>query len=371
MKWLLRSHPETFPANQTISAALKTQSPSASTFPIHEGCLLNSARAKDINRVSGSHRPIILAFPSGASGQILHLLRPTPETRGWKNQSEARLKLLDPNSIEHGYWNGTGGPIRQIASAEENGLKAGPWLGVRQDTVITIFEPKYGMLRGSRGLALSRAEKTPTSLLHPNPVVTLPVDRTVSRCHVDFSFNPFYPRQFAVIDDLGRWSIWNMENLHDKGSSRILSPGRRGELSEASVQYGSDLKESSHPEHFDGWHKVMWACDVDTIVVCSRRCIAVFNVKSNPERLQSPDFLSAKGAEWIVDAVRSPAHPDQVFVLTTAQIYWMKVIPAGDEDQSVKVLQSYRHAGDANAETMKLTVVNGDSSKFSQFLIDQ
>lgn len=356
-RWLFKTHPEAFPAATIIKEASESIQTGA-IITQHEGCLLTPALAKDTKRVSGSRRPTILAFASGAAGHILHLIRPQLRTRGWKDPKNSKLQLLDSSSLEHAYWTSTIGPIRQVAFASDIDINAssGPWLAVRQDTLITIFEPVYGTLSPAATATSAHPTNLPSSLLNPNPVLTLSVEGTPSQAHVDFSFNPLYSQQFAIIDERGRWQIWNIEKRHDRGSSRFLTPGKSGSLAE----YKNEQNES----FFDGWHKIMWACDVDTIVVCSRRRLAVFNVSSTPERLASPDFLPTKSRDWILDVVRNPASKDQLFILTGAQVYWVQIIPAGDEDAAMRVIDSYRHFRDANDESMRLTAVTGQG-KFS------
>jgi RNA polymerase I-specific transcription initiation factor RRN6 len=328
MRWLSKFYPETYPGLNTISTLVKTQS--LIETAVHEGSLITTAHAKDTYKISGSRRPTILAFSSGASGHVLHLIKPGSETRSWSNYREARLKLLDPSHLEHGYWTGTGGGIRQIVSADSEEIKTGPWLAVRQDTTVTIFEPVYGKMLEPMVSLLDRTETVSTSMLNPNPVVSLSVERTSSKVHVDFTFNPFYPRQFAVIGESGCWSIWNVESLHNKGSTRFLTPGRSGEHSESQIQDGSSSTGKYYLEHADGWHKILWVCDVDTIMVCSRRHLAVVSLKLSPGRLISANFLPTKGFDWILDAARSLISPDHLFILTTSRIYWIKIFLAED-----------------------------------------
>lgn len=366
MRQLFESHPETLPARQEISTYWRT-SGMDSSFAIHEGCLLTAAHAKDNKRISGSHRPLILASPSGDAGHILQLSKFKAEIRGWTDQRDARLQILDPAGvIEHGYWTGTGGAIRQIASADDDERRTDPWLAVRQDTVITVFQPVYGQLLHTATTPVSNKTISHSSLLHPNPVVSLTPDRTASRSHVDFSFNPFYARQFAVVDESGRWSIWNVENPAGRKSWTILVPGRNGDISEDQPKDDLPLK-GPVSGHADGWHKVLWICNVNTILVCDRHRLAVFDVASAPERIEVPDFLPGKGNDWIMDVMRSPTNMNHLFVLTSSRIYWIAVVPAGRIDEKTKVILSYRHYRDENDEMMRLTTVASNTREHSKF----
>lgn len=363
MRHLFKSHPEMLPAKHDISTYLKTSSIDSS-FGSHEGCILTAAHAKDNKRVSGSYRPHILAFPSGESGHILHLMTLKPETRGWTGRKDARLETLEfTGHAEHGFWTGTGGSIRQIVSADDE-RRSDPWLAVRQDTSITVFQPVYGELLHATNTPVMNATTSRSSLLHPNPVVTLTPDRTTSRSHVDFAFNPFYARQFAVVDDSGRWSIWDVEYAGGRKNWNVLVPGRDGNIFEDQIKDDLNLKNSD-PGHADGWHKVLWICNINTIVVCDRRRLAVFDVAPAPERLDVPKFLPVKGDDWIFDVMRSPTNMNHLFVLTSSRIYWINIVPAGRLEKT-KVLLSYRHYRDENDETMRMTVVADRHGKVSK-----
>ncbi len=357
-------------AKEVIVNTLKASSAGLATPIVHEGSLVAAGRAVDTDRVSGSRRPHILAIPYGGSGHILQLIKPRREIRGWRNRRGAKLSVLEPTSIETGFWLGIGGTIRQIAfSNDEDG--PGTWLATRQDSVTTIFRPLYGKLHEPLRLLAGRTKTISSSLLDPNPVAHLTTERTASRCHVDFSFNPWYARQFAVIDDLGFWSIWDLDRRHDKAASHILVPGRKGTAYDGQSQSQDieDFKEASIG-HADGWYKILWVSNISTIVVCNRRSIIVFNIKAQPERLAVPELFPPKNSDWILDIVRSTRDLNHLYVLTTSRVYWVEVVPA-DEDRSegdgfagARVLLSYRHFRNPDDETMRLTVIDNENGEW-------
>ena len=364
--WLVKNCPEVFPAN-VISTAL-AQEPSAIDIELSSnvGSLLEIGRAVDIDRVSGSRKPQILAMPCGEAGHILRLVRPCIESYGWGKQSAVRVSLMDPACPDQGYWVGTGGVIRQISFADDS-KGSGTWLAVRQAAATTIFRPMYGEIPATARSFHGHRMTVPSSNLDPNPVVTLEAERTGSKCHVDVSFNPWYPRQFAVIDQHGRWSIWDVEGLEHRNSSFELVPGRSGQIYDGHIpDQGLKMAE---PDLLDGWHRILWVSGVKTLAVCNRRHLAVFDVKGTPTRLDCPEFLAADNSDSILDVKRSAANLSHLFVLTTSRVFWIGLTPACEQGDSpngyvgAKVILSYRHFRDGNDETMKLAVVNDERGK--------
>jgi RNA polymerase I-specific transcription initiation factor RRN6 len=318
----------------------------------------------DSDSLSGSHTPQILAMPCGEAGHVLGLVRPCVERYGWGKHSSVRLSVLGTDSSDQGHWIGTGGAIRQIIFEDgENG--PGTWLAVRQATVITIFRPIYGKSLGSSIRPSGSSRTYLPSNLDPNPLVELRAERSSSSSHVDFSFNPWYARQFAVVDPLGRWSIWDIEGRHGKNSSFELVPGKSASFYDGSVPdpTGKILGQ----DFADGWHRILWTCNISTIVLCNRHHLAVFDMKTKPIRLQIPDFLEATNTEWILDIKRSALNFNHIFVLTTSRIIWIEVSPGGEQRDGhigyagAKIILSYRHFRDASDESLRLTTLKDDN----------
>jgi RNA polymerase I-specific transcription initiation factor RRN6 len=362
LKWLVKNRPETFPGNAITSVLAKAHD-AGRAEPSRSGCLLTVGRAVDVDRVSMSRRPRIICTPCGGAGHILQLIRPSTERRGWGKHSVAKLALLALESSERGYWVGTGGAIRQIESADDEN-ESGTWLAVRQDTIITIFRPIYGKLHISAGPPTGLRTTNTSSRLNPNPVATLATERITTEDYMDASFNPWYARQFAVVNARGYWSIWDLERQDGKGSREQLISGKKGNFED---DYNPNPISNPQPnDHADGWYRILWACNINTIVVCNRRRIAVIDIKSAPFRLPSIEIMTGNGTEWMLDLKRSSQHLNYLFILTTSRIFWVEVIPPGEDggDQAVsagiKVKLSYRHFRDPNDETLKLTLANND-----------
>lgn len=361
MKWMIKTRPEIFPANIITTALTKTSAAQKNDPPSGELLAVGSAMDTSHRPKRRTHR--IVAIPSGEAGHVLRLIRLQAEPKGWRKKGAVKLSLFDAASRDVGHWIGAGGMIRQITSAGK-GRRSRNFLATRQDSIVTIFRPMYHE-QPVRAVAPRGYDKQhPPSRLSANPVAVLTAEVCGSRRHADISFNPFYTRQFGVVDDSGHWSIWDIEGSRRTDTVSTLVPGKKGGIYD---DFGLDPGESS-PKSTDGWHRILWAANVTTIVVCNRRYIAVFDVEGTPTRLPSCASLSTTANNGILDIKRSPMDSKSIFVLTTFRVFWIEVIPAGSEkdghDAGFRVIQSYRHFRDVGDETMNLTVLKEDDGMY-------
>ena len=355
-KWLIKSRPETYPANPLVHSYVHSQAPAH--FTPHVGQLLTIGLAVDVDNPSGSRRTDVIATACGEAGHVLRLIKPWLERQEWGRQSAARLSTLNAGSSEQGFWIGTGGRILQITCAED-GTVPTTRLAIRQANAITIFRPLYGA-HTTPAVAPSGCAKTyPASRINANPIAVLTAERSGSRAHADVTWNPWYSRQFAVVDSFGSWSIWDIEGGVKKSMSARLTAGKCGNIYDGFVP--DPARKPS--ENGDGWHRILWVGTVGTIVVCNRRHLAIFDVKSTATRIQTREFFSARNSDWIIDLKRNPSNPGHLFVLTSSRIFWLEIFPAGEPtggEVGFSILLSYRHFRDSNDVSMRLATLQGE-----------
>ena len=336
MKWLTKQYPETIPAKSVIQQFLRT---SATTSPgLPYGALLAWGRASVDGKFKVGRSLPIFAMASGHDGHVLSIALPRMERHGWKGTSLG-LSLMNPGMAETSEWSSIDGTIHQIAFAED---ESGPrdWLALRQEHAINIFRPIYR--------TTSIASSALSSRVDPNFVTCLKNDSQAS--YVDVSFNPFYCRQFAVINEFGRWSTWDVGGR--KQGSYALVCGKSGQLQDPDSASGEAAQ-------VDGWFRILWAHDVSTMIVSSRRHIERVNIGATQSRLEFPGLTGT--SDLIMDLKRSPTNISQLFVLTTSRIFWLELAQARiNEDlaskDTVKVLLSFRHFRNAGDEGMNFTV---------------
>lgn len=304
-----------------------------------------------------------MAFPGGEAGHILRLIRPCTEYLGWAGRGSVRLGQAAFANSEEGYWLGTGGTIQQIIFASEVDATSS-WLAVRQIGQTNIFRPVYRSAPVAALVPPGSDARLPPSRIFANPIVKLSIDQTGGFAHEDVTFNPWYTRQFAVVDSQGYWSIWDIEGQKRKHTTFKIEAGKSGRLfDDYTPAPGLPL-----PDTGDKWGRLLWAGNVNTMVVCGRRYLAVFDLKSKlPRRLHSPDFIHPQRSGWILDIKRNPIKHSHVIILTSSQVFWTEVIAAGenrdeyDGEIGMKLLASCYHLRDETDTTMKLHLSNDNN----------
>lgn len=352
----MKDHPEIFPGNIVASSVLRDDFNMSSDPAYFEGNLFAVGSAFDADHMSGSRAVRILALPSGKAGNVLRLIRPGVEVLGWKKGDGVRISLMDPSLSAEGFWMESSGPIRQIVPSSEDG--SSNWFAIRQDAAITFFRPIIGKVMTPAAVPKEYSNIYPPSRIIPNPVAVLRADYSNANAYVDVSFNPWFTRQFGVIDDQGCWTLWIIEGRKS----------RRSGLEIRSVNTGK-LYDNILDAKLNSWHRIMWVANVDTIIVCGRRHVAVFDVKSKSTLLTdlAPAILGSR-SDQILDVKRSVTNPNHMFILTTSRVFWIGVKPLTEENEpssshGAHIYLSCRHYRDTSSESLKIVVSGDDEGK--------
>ncbi|ESZ91686.1 hypothetical protein SBOR_7943 [Sclerotinia borealis F-4128] len=356
-RWLAKKRPETFPG-ASLAANLLKDFPNATFKRSNTSTLMGIGGAANVNRTFGSKIVLIVAIPCGEAGHVLKLVKPCSEKVGWESQNGVRLSLMGATNSDEGHWFGTGGTILQIASVDD-GKELSTWFAVRQAAMTTIFRPIFRKMPKPFIAPAGHVATYPPSCLDANPVAMLMCQQSGSEEHVDVTFNPWYARQFAIVDRTGRWSSWDIEGRQKKRSTCQVVSGKKAHIYD---DFAEDPTIPSYklPGDVGDWHRVLWACSVSTMVIVNRKHLAIFDTKSKPSRLPSYAFNTLLLKDWILDIKRSTVDLAHLFVLTTTRIFWLKVTPAGEDglnrESGVKVILSHRHYRTATDETMTMTM---------------
>ncbi|KAI9739439.1 MAG: hypothetical protein M1818_005127 [Claussenomyces sp. TS43310] len=349
--WLRKAIPEAETAVSLLSSLGRSENASST---VHQsGSLLAVGQAFGLHK-SGSSALGILAIPHGEAGDVLRLIKPRTCHLWWEDHKGITLRSWDPAVSEDGYWMGLGGAIQQIAFGTGSD---GPtsWLAVRKRDATTILRPIYHPLPVPLVAPIGSATRFLPSRLDPNEILTLSSDKTGLRPHVDVTFNPWYIRQFAVLDQGGYWSIWDVEGQQRKRRTFEPLAGRSGHIYDKS----GISQEATPAEGIDGWGRLLWAGGVGTLVVCNRHHVAVYDLKVKP-RLMRGSNVDIVGV--ILEMMRSPVRLNHIFLLTTSHLFWLEITQAGEDSESehggAKVLLSCRHFRDVDGQSLRLQLMD-------------
>lgn len=285
------------------------------------GDLLAFGRVRDLDyRRTAS----ICAFPGDGSRMRLRLAQIQPQRQGWEKNKSVWIEVPQISG-EPAFWN-PGGPIQQIRFAELPEGRSAP-LAVRTLKATSILQPH--IRRGPAG-------EPRTAVLNPNPSCTISGRSTGGFSHADVSFNPWYQQQFAIVDQTGTWTVWELTQKRE-GRKHLPRNVARSSLREVD---GDTRTKLLSPIPDDGWARIVWAGDLSTIVVCSRRSLALFDFKSNPVRLLDPDLGLTGTPHWILGLQSHPVDRGQFLVLTSTHLLLMRARCLDRSDD-----ESWRTAG--------------------------
>ncbi|KAI9835595.1 MAG: hypothetical protein M1819_002046 [Sarea resinae] len=343
---LVQSHPQLVPGLDSL-VPFATVSEAVTRLTAHNDPIVSDlfafGKAADLdNQVSGARTVPIVAVAGGKSGETVRLIHVRSQSLAWGFHKGVQLGVPVLGEGEEGCWSGTGAAVQQIRFAETGG-EPSAWLAVRSPTSTTILRITYHRVP----VPSSSAERGfrhfhPPSRIHANQIVTIPVGST-GITHADVSFNPWYHRQIAIVDQKGNWGVWEIEGQKRKRSLYTAVAGTGGHIYDGLDQD----TEKDHLGNADGWAAVLWVGNVKTVVVCNRRHMALFDLDAEPRRLPCPDLSIAKTSNWILGIERSPLKENHFFILTSSHLFWLEVTPfdASIEraDAGCKILVSWRH----------------------------
>lgn len=280
-----------------------------------------------------SRNPItVAAFPTGSSGSGLRLVEVKPQKRGWDDSKDAWIEVPTVHG-EEALWHGGGAPIQQICFAHAvEGSDA--YLAVRLVARTLVFRP---ILR-KRPVHISTGTR-----LDLKTVCELPIDGASNLPHADVTFNPWYARQCGIVDQSGRWSIWDLE-------------GRASKQVKLVCESASMPESSNSPKAVaDGWARILWVTNPTTIAVCSRRELIVFDISGKqPTMLHRVHVDLSGGLGSLLDVTRLPSHLDHLCILTATHILVDRLNTHDDDALLTTRVFSMRHFRSPEDITLRL-----------------
>jgi RNA polymerase I-specific transcription initiation factor RRN6 len=355
IKSLLRHHPQLVPVSDFIAEPSVTSAAILSTTATYDPLLgslfaTGSVTLDQETRSGNWESPRrVAATATGEAGNILCLTLLNKQTLGWDLDKTIRLGGVTFRDADQGYWNEDAAPIQQICFAESEDRSN--LLAVRLPTRIVIFRPVYWQHRRFSGQ--SSHYELPASILDARPVLNLDIKQSGGTPHADIAFNPDFQLQFAVVDQNHTWSIWDIDSSR-KSDVYTMS---------CLVQGHIVPKETDDSDGEDGWARIMWVGDVNTVLVCSRRQLSVVEFQGGSfEFLPCPPLFSPKSSDWILDVKRHPVMRNQFLVLTSTSLFLMAVTTSSDaldlnaHHVGTRIVTSWRHYRSAEDFTLSISV---------------
>ncbi|KAL9089602.1 MAG: hypothetical protein Q9165_005634 [Trypethelium subeluteriae] len=289
----------------------------------------------------------VAVVPGGAAGELLCLMPMQPDRQGWRTEYQKSIESLEPNPAEAGWWSGVVQPIQQVCFTSVP-YEQRTCLAIRTSSTISIFDPLRCRSANAPRMLSPSYNHPNSSRFDPNHVCTLSKTQLGQSPPTHISFNPWNQDQFAVMNRQGHWSIWELEKSLFRRHAKDVDLINQGDLPEPSREE-EDLKVTLD----DGWGRVMWVTDRDTIVVCNRITLGIYHVPTNHLMVETSALSISENHGWLLDIRQHPNFQDHLLVVTTSQIFWLRIngidkaSPAERAKSRVEILLSWTHFRDS------------------------
>jgi RNA polymerase I-specific transcription initiation factor RRN6 len=353
-KALLRIHPLLVPAGDLLPDAAATSAAVLSATSNYDPLIGNLYSTGSITYINSradkwDNPRRIAATVTGEAGNILRLGFLYQEALGWGSDKSVWIRGDTLRNTESGFWNNEAARIQQVCFSQSDDRST--LLAVRLLTKTVLFRPFYS--QRPQPATPSRYYSLPPSLIEAHPILTLENEKTGGAPHVDVTFNPEFQLQFAVVDQNHVWSVWDIDHKR-KSTEYKLS---------CLVQGPITSPEDEELMGEDGWARVLWVGDVNTILVCNRRQLSIVGIEGPSfAYLPCPTVISQRSSDWILDVKRQPGVRGRFLVLTSTELCLMAVTTSSEAvDSSVgpvgaRVLLSWRHYRGPEDFTLSISV---------------
>ncbi|KAF2027666.1 hypothetical protein EK21DRAFT_102370 [Setomelanomma holmii] len=354
-KHLLCHHPQLVPASDLLPKLAATSAAILSATTVYDplvGSLFStgSITSEQGNRSDAWENPRrVAATVTGETGNILRLTLLCKERLGWDQDKSVHINGYTFRDADHGYWNEDAAPIQQICFARTEDRSN--LLAVRLPTKTVIFRPVHSQHNRSSGH--SKHYQLPASITDAHPILTLDISQSGGSAHIDVAFNPDFQMQFAVVDQDQAWSVWDIERSR-KSDRYAMSCSVQGQIGPP-----DDVDAVGE----DGWARVAWVGDVNTILVCNRRHLSIIGFQGGSfEYLPCPPLFASKSSDWILDVKRHPFLRSQFLVLTSTKLFLMAVtttseaLDVREQVAGARIVATWRHYRGADDFTLSIDV---------------
>ncbi|KAG0643191.1 RNA polymerase I-specific transcription initiation factor RRN6-like protein [Tuber brumale] len=258
---------------------------------------------------------------AGVAGKIVD--DGDPSTKGKIVVPRVLVGPGEAGCIAHKFWS----PIRQVIFAGGVDDEVGrPYLAVRTLVGTTVFKPSR----------LQTPLPGMTNRFWPRKLLTIKNEDMYGSAHAHVEFNPWFERQFGVLDEKGGWKIWDMEGRQKKpGNDYTVREYANGRMP---VDDGSE-------DVVGGWGRFCWGGDFNTVLVAGRKRAGVFDMRAQPSSISQVGIPLDYNVR-ILDLKRGPSATvgADAFVLTSRSLHWLDLrqpkIP-------LMTIPHYRHESDA------------------------
>ena len=340
-KALIKLHPELQPASGLLADLARLSEAVEEASDRHDPAQGNLLTFGIITDELAKRQVEVAAFPTGPTGSALRVVQVQKQRRGWHDIEGVYLRAPTIYG-EAAIWEGPGVPIQSIVFATP--LESGDsCLAVQLMTETLIFRPLLGKTR------LPGGSRMDVNLLH-----TIGLDQTRNSPPADVTFNPWYPRQFAVLNQAGSWTAFELEGRRTERIKKLCTTGTARNQRKASKRLSNQ-----------GWARIIFS-SASTVTVCNRKKVAFFEVaQQGPIELLEVD-VGLDSVGQILDMIAVPSQPEYIVTISSVHIIVHHVETNRDENVVVNKVAAIRHFRNSDDISLRASCFSEEESKLAR-----
>ncbi|KAM0723116.1 hypothetical protein Q7P37_001316 [Cladosporium fusiforme] len=323
---VVRSNPGLQPATPLLGSLHRTSDAVVAASERHDstkGSLLSFGRIFD-ERTRRSTQ--VATFATGPTGGDVRVVQVQLQKQGWNDSKDVWLEV-PVVAGEEATWSGGGAPVLQVCFAQP--LESGECLlAIRTSCRTLIFKPVL--------------KKSGPDRLQLRLLFELGITDMGEESHSDVAFNPWLPRQFAVIDQSARWKVWEFSNRESSHAACISSS-----IDEEENTWKTALN--------DGWARIQWICNPSTVLIATRHVVSLYDVSSDSLKLQDLELNVSETSGWLLDMCPVPFDPARALVLTTTHMH-LVLVEERNGDPKARSVMRIRHFQNPEDVSLRLTL---------------
>ena len=341
IKALIKVHPELQPASGLLPDLARVSEAVEEASDRHDPNKGNLLAFGIVTDELAKRQVGVAAFPTGPTGSDLRIVRVQKQRRGWHDIESSYLQVPTIYG-ESATWEGPGVPIQSVAFASPlEGSES--LLAVRLITETLIFRPVLRKVR------LPGGSRMDVNLLH-----SFGLDQTQKSPPADVEFNLWYPRQFAILNQAGGWTVYELEGKRAERMMQLCTT-RAYQTHETATQ----------PISNQAWGRILWLSSPSTVAVCSRTKVTLFDItQQDPVELQELDVGLDKFGQ-ILDMLAVPSHPNHVIIITSIHMIVYHVETVRNEDIVANKVAQIRHFRNSNDISLRASCFSEEESEFA------
>jgi hypothetical protein len=285
--------------------------------------------------ISKRSLPVALVA-GGENGNALRVIRMRTRRYEWKIPEDSWLDVPALEGKET-MWRTDGAPIQGIFFSQESerGRKR---IIARCLTSVYVLRPVLSLNHDGG------------STLRLSVVNSFHADLMQWESFADAAFNPWHSSQVGVINAEGFWSV---VEVNDGGSSIDCRDPR------------SDESQSTIAPLRDGWSRIGWIADAETLLVCTRSKVSLFRMGEETGALVQDVVLDMPvSSPWIFDVRIFRERPAWFCVLTSTHLAILQVSRSRLESQPAKLRAKVRHFRSLEDLSLTMTLCEEEDREF-------